>query len=198
MKTEPTLLASYSEYDTTEMFPVETYYEYLIEEKDCELDLETFLLDYDTTAYHDWVEGQFESAQEWIYDDMAYEADRVLGTGDYVKVEGQGQRWNGTTEVDTLVRETTLKEILQEYMNIDYLEVEVYEDRVEVRNIHHDGTNSYTLTPFSFSSLTKKQMIGEWVNKDAYEWYGDKVYKATKDDLINFLEDEMYALQERH
>ena len=70
------------------------------------------------------------------------------------------------------------------------VKVEVYPDRVEFENCHHDGTNYYTFEPFSFGDLTKAELLSK-IDKEHYEWYGDKLYRARKDDLINYLNDNV-------
>ena len=89
-----------------------------------------------------------------------------------------------------MIRETELNDIVENSVNTAMIEIDVYEDRVELRNIHHDGTNCYTLTPFSYNDLKKYELL-ELVDKESYEWYGDKLYKATKDDLINYLNENL-------
>ena len=109
---------------------------------------------------------------------------------DYVKVEGFSQRWDGSRSVGQIIRETELEDIIKNYVNPDMIEIDVYEDRVELINIHHDGTNGYTLTAFSYGDLKKSELLA-LVDRVSYEWYGDKLYKATKDDLINYLNENL-------
>lgn len=185
------IIASYSEYDKTGL-TIGDYYEYKLEnDEDFEMSKEEFIEKYNSSnEFYDWLEGEWECCWEDYFNDVCYEADKIFSKN-LVKVVGGMQRWNGTKEVDTIISETTLEDIIAKWINVDTLEVEVYSDKVVLRNIHHDGTNYYELFPFDFGELTKKELLAR-VDKENYEWwYGDKLYKATKDDLINYLNDNL-------
>ena len=199
MKTEQEkelLICAYSEYDRTGydinvMYEncVDNQSELLIKEDEEIMTKQEFVELYEnSTQFYESAYSQ--SSCSPIYDDVCYEADKILGMKDFVKVEGFSQRWNGSRSVGQIIRETELEDIIKNYLNPDMLEIDVYEDRVEIRNIHHDGTNCYTLTAFSYGDLKKSELL-EFVDKENYEWYGDKLYKATKDDLINYLNDNL-------
>lgn len=201
MKTEEEklqLIYSYSEYDRTGydinvMYEscVDTQSELIYKEGEEIITLQEFSELYkDSNEFYEWEADMWDCIWEDLYNDACYEADKILGKKDYVKVGGFSQRWNGSREVDRIIRETELEDIIKNYLNPDMLEIDVYEDRVELRNIHHDGTNCYTLTPFSYGDLKKSELL-ELVDKENYEWYGDKLYKATKEDLINYLNDNL-------
>ena len=185
MKTE--LIASYSEYDRAG-HTWEDFYSYEVDCNEYEGTLEQFKADYTDEDFYSWDENMWEHTWEDAFDYVCEEADKVIGTLDYVSVDGIANRWNGAREVDTHVQELELVDIIKTYINVDTLEIDVYTDRVEVRNIHHDGTNYYTLTPFSFCQKTKAQLL-DLIDKDEFEWYGDKLYKAKKQDLIDHLEE---------
>lgn len=201
MKTEQEkelLICSYSEYDRTG-YDIEVMYEncvdnqseLLIKEDEEIMTKQEFVELYeDSTQFYEWESDMWDCIWKELFDDACYEADKILGMKDYVKVEGFSQRWNGSRSVGQIIRETELEDIIKKYLNPDMLEIDVYEDRVEIRNIHHDGTNRYTLTPFSYGDLKKSELLA-LVDKESYEWYGDKLYKATKDDLINYLNDNL-------
>ena len=184
------IITSYSEYDKTGL-TIEDYYEYKLEnDEDFEMSKEEFIEKYnDSNEFYDWLEDEWVYSWEDYFHDVCYEADKIFSKN-LVKVVGGVQRWNGSREVDTIISETTLKDIIAKWINVDMLEVEVYSDKVVLRNIHHDGTNYYELFPFDFGELTKKELLAR-VDKEHYEWYGDKLYKATKDDLINYLNDNL-------
>lgn len=201
MKTEQEkelLICSYSDYDRTG-YDIEVMYEncvdnqseLLIKEDEEIMTKQEFVELYeDSTQFYEWESDMWDCIWKELFDDACYEADKILGMKDYVKVEGFSQRWNGSRSVGQIIRETELEDIIKKYLNPDMLEIDVYEDRVEIRNIHHDGTNRYTLTPFSYGDLKKSELLA-LVDKESYEWYGDKLYKATKDDLINYLNDNL-------
>ena len=201
MKTEQEkelLICSYSEYDRTG-YDINVMYEdcvsndsELIYKEDEEImTLQEFSELYkDSNEFYEWEADMWDCIWKDLKNDACYEANEILGMKDYVKVEGFSQRWIGSREVDRIIRETELEDIIKNYLNPDMLEIDIYEDRVELRNIHHDGTNSYTLTPFSYNDLKKYELL-ELVDKENYEWYGDKLYKATKDDLINYLNENL-------
>lgn len=195
MKTEEEklqLICSYSEYDRTG-YDISVMYENCVDNQS-ELiykeDEEIMTLQEFSELYKDSTEFDEWESDIWddLFNDAWYEADKILGMKDYVKVEGFSQRWNGSRSVAQIIRETGLSDIIKNYVNPDMIEIDVYEDRVELRNIHHDGTNCYTLTAFSYGDLKKSELLA-LVDKESYEWYGDKLYKATKDDLINYLND---------
>lgn len=201
MKTEQEkelLICSYSDYDRTG-YDIEVMYENCVdnqseliykEDEEIMTKQEFVELYEDSTQFYEWESDMWDCIWEDLYNDVCYEADKILGMKDYVKVEGFSQRWNGSRSIRQIIRETELEDIIKKYLNPDMLEVDVYEDRVEIRNIHHDGTNRYTLTPFSYGDLKKSELLA-LVDKESYEWYGDKLYKATKDDLINYLNDNL-------
>lgn len=201
MKTEQEkelLICSYSEYDRTGydigiMYEncIDNQSELLIKEDEEIMTKQEFVELYEnSTKFDEWESDMWDCIWEDLKNDACYEANKILGMKDYVKVEGFSQRWNGSRSVGQIIRETELEDIIKKYLNPDMLEVDVYEDRIEIRNIHHDGTNRYTLTPFSYGDLKKSELLA-LVDKENYEWYGDKLYKATKDDLINYLNDNL-------
>ena len=163
----------------------------LFSDEDALLTKEEFYKKYkDSDEFYEWANDLWQDVREMHWDDMEYEANKILGSKDFVKVSGSIGRWNGNFGVDMIIRETDLQSIIDKYMNLDSVSVEVYADRVEFENSHHDGTNYYTFTPFSFGDLTKAELLSK-IDKDHYEWYGDKLYKAKKDDLINYLNDNV-------
>ena len=192
------LICSYSEYDRTG-YDINVMYEdcvsndsELIYKEDEEImTLQEFSELYeDSNEFYEWEADTWDCIWKDLLNDACYEADKILGMKDYVKVEGFSQCWNGSRSVGQIIRETELNDIIENYVNPDMIEIDVYEDRVELRNIHHDGTNCYTLTAFSYGDLKKYELL-ELVEKESYEWYGDKLYKATKDDLINYLNENL-------
>ena len=183
------LIYSYHD-DWSENLTIEDFYEYCLNDNDdFSYSKEDFIKKFEqSNEFYEWASNEWYHMSQWMYEDCEYEANKILGSKSYVKVVGSMGLWNGTRYVDRIILETELTEIIDKYINTDTLIIEVYNDRVELCNIHHDGRNSYTFTPFSFSDLTKKELL-EQVDKEEYEWYGDKLYKATKDDLVNHLED---------
>lgn len=154
-----------------------------------ELTKEEFIEKFEySSTLSDWIEERVMDEDSTMWDYVSEEADSVLGKHSLVKVEGFNQRWNGKGVVDQIISENDLKSIMEKYINPDTIEVEVYKDRVELSNSHHDGTNQYTLTPFAWDELTKDELL-KYIDKDDYEYNGEKLYKANKDDLINYLND---------
>ena len=125
------------------------------------------------------------------YDSCKYEADKVLSSKDYVLVEGFNQRWNGASSVDLIIGEDNLSDIFNRYMKLDTVEIEVYSNRVEVVNIHHDGRNNYTFTPINLMELSKSALL-EHIDEDTYKYETNKNPKyASKEDLCNWIEEYM-------
>lgn len=185
MKTE--LIAKYDGYNLLDSYTIEAFWE----DKETDLSKEDFIDKYEySDEYYDAVCNYLNYTWEEVWNYTVEEADKILDSKYYVSVDGRNRGWRGTQEVDLVIKETTLDAIISKYMEPDKLIVEVYPDRVEVQNIHHDGTNSYIFKPFDYSDLTKKELL-QRVDKEGYEWYGDKLYKATKDDLINYIEDNL-------
>jgi hypothetical protein len=142
--------------------------------------------DNDYTEEEDWDIAQ----DDWGY--IESEANEILDSKDYVRVEGMTRRWNGTTSVDTIITETTIRDIIDSYIRgIDRVMCEVYEDRVEFSNCHHDGTNNYTFYPFSFYDLSRAE-LKERVDRDEYNYdrhKSDNYYcRATKAELVEYIE----------
>ena len=181
------LISKYDGYNTDEHYTIEDFYNMKIENEETTLSKEEFIKEYE---YSDEFECEVYSYLAEAWEDVKHTADIVLDSKDHVSIEGTNRGWRGAREFDTIIKEKTLEAIIKGHINPDRLIVGVYEDRVEISNVHHDGTNSYTLKPFSFEDLTKKELL-ERVDKEAYEWYGDKLYKATKDDLINYIEENL-------
>lgn len=181
------MLAKYDGYNIEDNYTILDYYE----DTETDLSKEDFIEQYQySNDYYEAVSKHHDYTWE---DDWSYtveEADKILDSKYYVSVDGRNRGWRGSQEVDLVIKETTLDAIISKHMNPDRLIVEVHKDRVEVQNIHHDGTNTYTFKPFDYSDLTKKELL-QRVDKEGYEWYGDKLYKATKDDLINYIEDNL-------
>lgn len=175
-----------------EDYTIEEFYEYCMENDDeFTYTKEEFIKKFeDSQDFYDWTYDTWDWVWKDYYDDCVHEANKILKSKDYVKVTGSLGLWNGRKYVDRIITETDLGDIISTYLKPDGLEITVYEDRVELSNCHHDGTNYYEFYPFSYNDLTKKELL-ELVNKDSYEWYGDKLYKATKDDLVNYLNDNM-------
>ena len=142
-------------------------------------------------AYSDDCDTPWEISQlDWEY--LTEEADTVLSSKSYVRVVGSTNVWNGSHLVDLIITETTLNDIISTYINIDQVNCEVYPDRVEFKNIHHDGTNSYTFYPFSFDELTIPQLKEYFDEYDIEDFnavdYLKPFHSAYKSDLIDFIE----------
>ena len=136
-----------------------------------------------------------------LWDEASHEADKVLGTKKYVEVSGTTQRWNGSREVKTIIRETTLQSIIDKYINPDNVSMEVYSDRVEFTNLHHDGTNSYIFRPFNVEDFTVKELksLFDEYDIDNFNNYSDEFHKfsqARKDELVEFVENYELFLEE--
>lgn len=184
-----TIIASYSEYEKCG-YTIEDYYEYCLDNDDIEegMTKEEFIIKFeDSNEFWEWTNYEWECCWEDYLNDVCYEADKILEIKDFVKVSGSMGLWYGRRGVDKIVRETSLRDIISKYINPDMIEIDVYQDRVEVKNIHHDGTNYYEFTPFSFNDLTKSELL-KLIDKEDFEYQTDiKLYKATKQDLVDYL-----------
>lgn len=183
-------IASYSEYEKTG-YAIEDYYQFCLKnDEEFSYTKEEFISKFEQSdPFYQWLEDEWQDLWEMYFDDTCYEADKILGSKKFVKVEGYQQGRNENQEVLRILQETELEEIISKYINADMLEVDVYEDCVEVRNIHHDGTNHYTFVPFNFEDLIKSELLNMIKDKEAYfDWYGDKLYKANNADLVSYLE----------
>ena len=153
---------------------------------------EDFLNKYkDSTEFEEWQEEQWDDLYEEIYQGVIEESNKLLGTKSYTKVDGFQQRWNGKYSDIKIIKENTIQEIIKNYLKLDILTIEVFEDKIKLINRHHDGTNIYEFYPFNFNDFKKEELKG-LINKHFFEEYTNKkLEKASKDDLINFL-DETY------
>ena len=131
------------------------------------------------------------------WDCLTEKADTILSSKTYVRVVGFANLWNGSYSLDMIIPETTLDDIISTYMNIDRAECEVYSDRVEFKNIHHDGTNRYTFYPFSFNEFTIPELKDYFDEYNIIDFNAEKLdnpfHSAYKDDLVWFVEEyELY------
>jgi hypothetical protein len=137
-----------------------------------------------------------------LFEVFVYEADKILDTNSnhYVEVNGEINTWNKSCEIESnIISETTIENIISTHIrDIDYIRGKVYENRVEIDIIHHDGTNHYTFAPFRFEQLTIKELksiiernySAEMFNDDGYE---KPFSRALKSDLIECIENnELY------
>lgn len=53
----------------------------------------------DSTQLYEWESDMWNCIWEDLFNDASYEANKILGMKDYVKVEGFSQRWNGSRSV---------------------------------------------------------------------------------------------------
>ena len=135
------------------------------------------------------------------WDEASHEADKVLGTKDYVEVSGTIRRWNGDREIRTIIREGTIEDIISRYIDPDNISMEVYPDRVEFTNCHHDGTNSYTFIPFNVEDFTVKELksLFDEYDIDNFNNYSNEFHsfnQARKDELVEFVENYELFLEE--
>ena len=181
------LISNYNEEDCwvydTKVCPECGIYVYS-DERDCECKCELE----EVEPYYDELLG------EDCYYNARYEANKILDASNnfYVLVEGTTRRWNGDREVNTIIKETKLEDIINKYMEVDRLSIDVFEDKVEVENCHHDGCNSYTFRPFDFNDLTINE-LKQYFDKYAIQDFNDYGYEksfsnARKYDLIEFVE----------
>lgn len=171
--------------ETEDYYTIEDYYDCMF--YDTELTKEDFINEYeDSNEFYEWMQYSSNDYIQEQFEEVKKEADKILEQKQFVKVEGMNRRWNGSREIDQIIEETNLDDIISEHIEIDRLAVNVYNDRVEVSNYHHDGCNSYTFIPFSYEDLTKKELLS-LIDKEHYEWYEEKLYKANKSDLVDYL-----------
>jgi hypothetical protein len=143
-------------------------------------------------SYDDWSDDYIYDhyLAEIHYQDVSEIADTVLDSKVYVHVDGFSQRWNGSSGVDMIIPETTLGDIISKYINPDRIVIEVYEDRVELSNCHHDGTNRYTFTPMDLYDLTNKELKDMIADEQDFKEYMDvSLSRATKNNLVEYIED---------
>lgn len=171
--------------ETEDCFTIEDYYDFMF--YDTELSKEDFIIKYENSnEFYSWLEIQSYDYYQERFIEVTQEANIILEQKQFVKVQGMNTRWNGSREVDQIIEETNLDDIIEKHISVDRLAVNVYTDKVELFNYHHDGCNSYTFTPFSYDDLTKKELLS-MIDKEDYEWYDDKLYKATKSNLVDYL-----------
>ena len=136
-----------------------------------------------------------------LWDEAIEAGDKILDKKHYVEVSETTQRWNGSREVKTIIRETTLQSIIDKYINPDNASMEVYSDRVEFTNLHHDGINSYTFRPFNVEDFTVKELksLFDEYDIDNFNDYSDEFHsfsQARKDELVEFVENYKLFLEE--
>ncbi len=141
---------------------------------------------------YDYQDEDWDLAQE-DYNYVEEKANNLLDsqTNYYVKVVGTIRRWNGNREIETIISETKLQDIISKYLEPDRLSIYVYEDRVELSNSHHDGTNSYIFYPFSFNSLTKKELfdlMNVYDMDNICDYYNKPLSRLLKQDIVEFVE----------
>lgn len=154
---------------------------------------EDFIKKYENSQeFEDWCESNWEDMYEELYNNVTEECDKLLSKKAYTKVDGFQQRWNGKYSGVTIIPENSIKDIIKNYMRLDILTLEVYEDSIKLINRHHDGTNIYSFYPFEFNDL-KIVELKELINKNYFEEYTDKkLSNALKEDMINFLNETYF------
>lgn len=157
------------------------------------LSKEEFINKYkDSQEFDDFCESNWNDMYEELYEEVIDECDKLLSKKSYTKVDGFQQRWNGRYSGVTIIKENNIKGIIKKYLKLDILSIEVYEDSIKLINRHHDGTNIYSFYPFDFKDLKKEELKG-LINKNYFEEYSDKkLTNATKDDLVNFLNETYF------
>ena len=146
----------------------------------------------DSQEFDDFCESNWNDMYEELYEEVIDECDKLLSKKSYTKVDGFQQRWNGRYSGVTIIKENNIKGIIKKYLKLDILSIEVYEDSIKLINRHHDGTNIYSFYPFDFKDLKKEELKG-LINKNYFEEYSDKkLTNATKDDLVNFLNETYF------
>lgn len=146
----------------------------------------------DSTEFNEWCEFNWDYMYEELFEEVIDECNKLLSKKSYTKVDGFQQRWNGRYSGITIIKENDIKGIIKKYLKLDILSIEVYEDSIKLTNRHHDGTNIYSFYPFDFKDLKKDELKG-LINKNYFEEYSDKkLTNATKDDLVNFLNETYF------
>ena len=146
----------------------------------------------DSTEFDEWCESNWDDMYEELYEEVIDECNKLLSKKSYTKVDGFQQRWNGNYSGVTIIKENDIKDIIKKYLKLDILSIEVYEDSIKLINRHHDGTNIYSFYPFEFNDFKKEELKG-LINKNYFEEYSDKkLTNATKDDLVNFLNETYF------
>ena len=80
--------------------------------------------------------------KEHWYETICEQADKILTT-ERIALSGTIQRWNGKGNLSITIHNEPINEIIVKNIEVDKLEILVYDDKVEVYNAHHDGTNMY-------------------------------------------------------
>ena len=145
-----------------------------------------------------YINGEYDEIEDiTLWEDIISDANKVLNKKQFVQVEGSMGLWNGSVDIFQIIEENNLQDIISNYINPDRLEVEVYNDKVILRNIHHDGTNYYELIPFDFNDFTIRE-LKEFFDEYDIEDFNKEDYKysfshALKKDLIDFVQfNELY------
>lgn len=128
-------------------------------------------------------ECYFDDVLDQEYWDMAAsEAYKVLDSKNYVEVSGTIRRWNGDKCIRTIIRETSLEDIIRKYIDPDRISFEVYSDRVEFRNFHHDGMNSYIFKPFDVNDFTVEELKSLFSEDDIEDFndYSDEFHSFSR------------------
>jgi len=139
-----------------------------------------------------YINGEYDEIENAaLWEDIIYDANKVLNKKQFVQLEGSMGLWNGSVDVFQIIEENNLQYIINNYINPDRLEVEVYNDKVILRNIHHDDINYYELIPFDFNDFTIRE-LKEFFDEYDIEDFNKEDYKysfshALKEDLIDFV-----------
>lgn len=130
---------------------------------------------------------------------LEYQWDSLFEAESYMLVVGSRGTWRGrSTMVSTVIFSNQVEDFLSN-LEIDQLSVKIYHDRVEFANSHHDGTNYYTVRPFSYNMLgvdSLKMLVKENGLDDDFRDYlnevspNERTYNCKKSHRVEYLENE--------
>ena len=137
---------------------------------------------------------EFETVEEIVSDSW----EPMFKDCEMMLIEGSAGTWRGRrTMIPTVVYSTDLSDVLDQ-MSIDYLSIKVHDKHFEIINSHHDGTNYYTVRPFSFNMLTVKELwtiiLRGHYRYEVADFYNIKSKEVNKEILVNFCYDNSIEL----
>ncbi len=149
------------------------------------------------------VQGEKEKWQDFSYDsddnleddDYPYESTKKALDEDVFSegylLNGLIRRWNGSKEMLPLFV-NNLEEVFNSFKDSDRITVEFDNDGFIVKNYHHDGTNTYRLTPLKWFNIREIKEKYKLLGDDEYfeKHTGKSLKKINRKNLVEFLREE--------